>query len=72
MSRRSATARACANVAVVKYWGKRDVALNLPATGSISLTLGEISDITGGLDPGDQLAGRYSSFNNGAHHRAPT
>ncbi len=36
----SATARACANVALVKYWGKRDEALNLPATGSISVTLG--------------------------------
>jgi diphosphomevalonate decarboxylase len=33
------TARANVNVALVKYWGKRDVALNLPATGSISLTL---------------------------------
>src|SRR5262245_47840870 len=32
-------ARANVNVALVKYWGKRDVALNLPATGSISLTL---------------------------------
>lgn len=35
----TATARACANVALVKYWGKRDEALNLPAVGSISLTL---------------------------------
>jgi diphosphomevalonate decarboxylase len=33
------TARANVNVALVKYWGKRDTALNLPATGSISLTL---------------------------------
>ncbi len=33
------TARANANVALIKYWGKRDAALNLPATGSISLTL---------------------------------
>ena len=33
------TARARVNVALVKYWGKRDPALNLPATGSISLTL---------------------------------
>lgn len=35
----SATARANVNVALVKYWGKRDPSLNLPATGSISLTL---------------------------------
>ena len=33
------TARANVNVALVKYWGKRDAGLNLPATGSISLTL---------------------------------
>ncbi len=43
MTPRSATARACANVALVKYWGKRDEELNLPATGSISLTLGELT-----------------------------
>lgn len=34
-----ATALAHPNVAVVKYWGKRDSALNLPAVGSLSLTL---------------------------------
>jgi diphosphomevalonate decarboxylase len=33
------SARACANIALVKYWGKRDAALNLPAAGSLSLTL---------------------------------
>ena len=33
------TARANMNVALVKYWGKRDSVLNLPATGSISITL---------------------------------
>jgi diphosphomevalonate decarboxylase len=33
------TARANVNVALIKYWGKRDIALNLPSTGSISLTL---------------------------------
>ncbi len=33
------TARAGANIAIVKYWGKRDETLNLPATGSLSLTL---------------------------------
>lgn len=35
----TATARACANIALVKYWGKRDAPLNLPAAGSLSLTL---------------------------------
>ncbi len=33
------TARAHSNIALVKYWGKRDVHLNLPAVGSISITL---------------------------------
>ena len=34
------TARACANIALVKYWGKRDGGpLNLPATGSLSIAL---------------------------------
>ncbi len=36
---RSARAVACTNIALVKYWGKRDAALNLPAAGSLSLTL---------------------------------
>src|SRR5882672_8477929 len=39
MSSAAATARANANLALVKYWGKRESSLNLPATGSISLTL---------------------------------
>lgn len=34
-----ATALAHPNVAVIKYWGKRNAALNLPAVGSLSLTL---------------------------------
>ncbi len=34
-----ATAQAQPNIALVKYWGKRDVAQNLPTTGSISITL---------------------------------
>ncbi|PKL95246.1 MAG: diphosphomevalonate decarboxylase [Gammaproteobacteria bacterium HGW-Gammaproteobacteria-8] len=35
----SASARAGANFALVKYWGKRDPVLNLPDVGSISITL---------------------------------
>lgn len=35
-------ARAPANLALVKYWGKRDPALNLPAVGSISVTLANL------------------------------
>ncbi|HET7676136.1 MAG TPA: diphosphomevalonate decarboxylase [Gammaproteobacteria bacterium] len=35
----SATAQAQPNIALIKYWGKRDTALNLPAAGSLSITL---------------------------------
>ncbi|MDE2224706.1 MAG: diphosphomevalonate decarboxylase [Xanthomonadaceae bacterium] len=34
-----ATVTAQPNIALVKYWGKRDAALNLPAAGSLSITL---------------------------------
>lgn len=40
------TARAHANIALVKYWGKRDRALNLPAEGSLSLTLAALTTRT--------------------------
>lgn len=39
MANRQARARAHTNFALVKYWGKRGTALNLPAVGSISVTL---------------------------------
>ncbi|MBP7126992.1 diphosphomevalonate decarboxylase [Myxococcota bacterium] len=39
-------ARARANIALVKYWGKRDPVRNLPATGSLSLTLDGLSTWT--------------------------
>ena len=35
----TATATAHPNIALVKYWGKRDIPLNLPAVPSLSLTL---------------------------------
>ncbi len=41
-----ASAIAHPNVALIKYWGKRDTAANLPATGSLSLTLSGISTRT--------------------------
>lgn len=41
-----ATAVAHANIALVKYWGKRDEALNLPVAGSISATLLDLSTCT--------------------------
>lgn len=43
---RTATALATSNIALVKYWGKRDVARNLPATGSISVTLDALTTRT--------------------------
>ena len=37
------TAIAQPNIALIKYWGKRDFARNLPAVGSISITLSELT-----------------------------
>ena len=56
----SATAVAGTNIALVKYWGKRDEALNLPATGSLSLTLDRLGTRTrvafdGGGEAGDRV-----------------
>ena len=36
---RCAAAQAHPNIALIKYWGKRDVPLNLPVVGSLSITL---------------------------------
>jgi diphosphomevalonate decarboxylase len=43
---RAVVARAHSNIALIKYWGKRDAALNIPAVGSISLTLDALSTET--------------------------
>lgn len=40
------TAKANSNIALIKYWGKRDAALNLPAVGSISMTLDGLETTT--------------------------
>ena len=37
-----ASARACANIALAKYWGKADLKWNVPAVPSISLTLDQL------------------------------
>jgi len=48
-----ATARAQPNIALIKYWGKRDTVSNLPAVGSISVTLAELfTEMTVSLDDG--------------------
>jgi diphosphomevalonate decarboxylase len=44
---REATAIAHPNIALVKYWGKRDAALNLPAVPSLSLTVRGAVDAQG-------------------------
>ena len=54
-----ATAKARPNIALIKYWGKRDSERNLPATGSISITLDDLFtemtvDFAAGLE-GDRL-----------------
>lgn len=41
-----ATAQAHANIALVKYWGKRNIELNLPGAGSLSMTLGGLTTTT--------------------------
>lgn len=48
-----ASAVAQPNIALIKYWGKRDIENNLPAVGSISITLRELfTDMQVELDPG--------------------
>jgi diphosphomevalonate decarboxylase len=51
-NKRTARARARANIALAKYWGKLDPELNLPAVPSISLTLdGLVTDTRVTFDP---------------------
>ena len=52
----TATALAGTNIALVKYWGKRDAALNLPATGSLSLTLDRLGTRTTVVFDGEAAA----------------
>lgn len=46
MSLRRAAAFAPSNIALTKYWGKRDEVLNLPLAPSISITLHELGSLT--------------------------
>lgn len=45
-STRRITAKAHPNIALVKYWGKVDTERNIPATGSLSLTLDTLATTT--------------------------
>lgn len=42
----SGRGRAPSNIALVKYWGKRDTSLNLPVTSSLSISLGQLGTTT--------------------------
>lgn len=63
-TQRTVRAIARANFALIKYWGKRDAALNLPDVGSISITLDALwTETQVALDPSldrdrFELAGR--------------
>ena len=46
MTLRKATARSCANIAFVKYWGRRDHALRLPLNASLSMNLDRATTTT--------------------------
>lgn len=51
--RMQATAQAQPNIALIKYWGKRDLDLNVPAAGSLSVTLDSLWTRTRvAFDPG--------------------
>jgi len=46
MREAKATAIACANIAFIKYWGRVNPALNIPANGSVSMCLGSLTTTT--------------------------
>lgn len=54
----SASAFAASNIALCKYWGKRDIELNLPVTSSLSISMGHLgaySEISLCDNPSDQI-----------------
>lgn len=55
---RTAKVYAPANIALVKYWGKRDETLNLPVTGSLSVSLGPLGshvELSRAAGPADEI-----------------
>jgi diphosphomevalonate decarboxylase len=57
------TARAHANIALIKYWGKRDKILNLPMNSSVSITLDTLHTTTT-IEPDDKLIKDIVVLNN--------
>ena len=57
---RKASAEACANIALIKYWGKRDAERHLPCNGSISLALSDLRTVTTVAVDSDLLADSLS------------
>jgi len=60
---KTVTAIAHPNIALVKYWGKRDTGLNLPATHSLSITLNQLETRTSVIFS-DELTADRVSLNN--------
>lgn len=76
MTRKSANAIAHPNIALIKYWGKRDKVLNLPATHSLSITLNTLVTTTSvsfieGL-PADQISIEHQPADNDFCQRVST
>lgn len=65
-----ATAEARANIALVKYWGRKDAALNLPLSSSISLTVDKLVTRTT-VEARDDLKSDELSINGVAQSGAP-
>lgn len=65
-------AYAPANIALAKYWGKRDRALNLPVNGSLSISLGALgthTTVRAAADDRITLNGTDAAPDSPLHHR---
>jgi diphosphomevalonate decarboxylase len=62
-----ATAIAQPNIALIKYWGKRDIDRNLPAAGSISITLSELKTEVS-IELSDELSADVLFVNGDENH----